>query len=342
MKKLRVLFHPLLIFILAQLAWLSLLGLWIYWFVSNYIIFRQVGDKLAPQLAAKGTNIVALGLILFIAILAGMYLIFIRLHKQITLTRLYDNFIANVTHELKSPMASIQLSLETLKSRQVPQLKQNEFIELMIKDANRLKKLIDAILQLSALEQKKIAHDFKVVTAESLVQSLIAEASERFKLPPQAIELCGQAPCQCVVDRDAMAIVFDNFIDNAIKYSNSPLKLVVKMTCMQKDFALEFIDQGIGIAAKDQKNLFKKFQRIDNPDVPNIKGTGLGLFWIKEIIKYHGGRVTVFSQGKNKGTTFKIELPIYRVAKKRHVNKLLRLTNRRQVPIINKTGADNA
>ena len=156
MKKRFNIFHPIFVFILAQLAWLSLLGLWIYWYVTNYIIFKQVGENYSPQLIARGTNILALvsGLILLVFVLGGMYFIFIYLTRQLSLTRLYDNFIATVTHELKSPLASILLYLETLNERQVPEKRQQQFISLMLKDVNRLQNLINSILNKKSSSQK--------------------------------------------------------------------------------------------------------------------------------------------------------------------------------------------
>ena len=122
MKKRHFIKHPVVIFVLAQLAWLSLVGIWIYWYVSNYIIFELAEDRVSPQLVSKSLNLVALitGLFLMVAVLTGMYLIFIYLNKQLHLTKLYDNFIGNVTHELKSPLASLQLYLETMNIRKVP------------------------------------------------------------------------------------------------------------------------------------------------------------------------------------------------------------------------------
>ena len=330
MKIWRFLFHPVLVFVMAQLAWLSLLGIWIYWYVSNYIIFKKVGDKLAPQIISKSTNVVALvvGLVLLVAILVGIYLIFIYLNRQLKMTKLYDNFIANVTHELKSPLASIQLYLETMKIREVPRPKQKEFITLMLKDANRLQNLINSILEISGLEQKKIAHNFQVYIAETVVRTLINEAVEQFKLNKQAVKIEGSAPCQCVVDRSALKIVVDNLVDNAIKYSTEPVQLTVKLTCKVKKIIIEFIDQGIGISIKHQKKIFHKFHRIYDRNSPTVKGTGLGLYWVKQIVKYHGGKITVFSDGEDRGATFTIELPIYQTSKKRYIKYLLNITKR--------------
>lgn len=332
MKNINFYRHPVVIFIAAQLAWLSLVGIWIYWYVSNYIIFDLVGDRLLPQFVSKSTNILALviGLFLLVAILAGMYLIFIYLNKQINLTKMYDNFIGNVTHELKSPVASIQLYLETMQTREVPRPKQQEFINSMLKDANRLNYLINSILRISGLEQKKIAHHFEICDAEPVIRKLISESIESFKVPKDAVTISGKAHCQCVLDRDALKIVIDNLIDNAIKYSQETVRLKVHLETQSKSLVVKFTDQGIGISDKDQKSVFKKFQRLYHPDSPNVKGTGLGLYWVNEIIKYHGGRVSVFSEGKDKGTTFTFEIPIYQTSKKRYINKLLETSTKKE------------
>ena len=322
--------HPIFVFILAQLAWLSLLGLWIYWYVSNYIILEQVGEKLSPQIVSKSTNFVTLiwGLILLVFVLGGMYLIFIYLTKQINLTRLYDNFIANVTHELKSPLSSIQLYLETMKLREVNPSKQKEFFTLMTKDINRLQNLINSILKISGLEQKKITENYHIYPAEEIVKEIIGESIEKYKLPQKSIEITGEAPCNCVLDRNALKIVFDNLIDNAMKFTTGSFQLIVQMAYTTKKFVLKFIDEGIGIPQKDQKKVFNKFYRIYGRKVPNIQGTGLGLHMVREIIKSHGGKITVYSEGENKGATFTIEFPIYKRTKKRYLNRLIKMTKK--------------
>jgi two-component system, OmpR family, phosphate regulon sensor histidine kinase PhoR len=319
-------FYHFLIFIFAQLAWLTLLGLWIYWYVSNYIIFSQVGDKLSPQVAEEGQNVFVLvsGLILLVAISVGMSLLFRRLSVQYNLTGLYDKFIANVTHELKSPLASIQLYLETLKRSDLPREKQLEFLGVMLKDTGRLNHLINSILEIPALEQKQIAHRFAVESMDPLLRQLVDAARDQYRLPEDAIRVEGTALCACVVDADAMRIVLFNLVVNSIKYSLNPLRLTMSLRCEAKYLIVTLRDQGIGIPANEKKNVFKKFYRIYNMTRPNVKGTGLGLYWVKEIMRYHGGSISLMNTDRDGGAAFQLTLPIYRAARRGYVSKLLK------------------
>jgi len=122
--------------------------------------------------------------------------------------------------------------------------------------------------------------------------------------------------------------------DNTIKYSTSPLRVDVNLSCTTNRFIMEFSDNGIGILPKEFKKIFNKFHRIYDRSIPNVKGTGLGLYWAKEIIKNHGGKISVFSEGLGKGTTFNIELPVYEASRKRFVNKLLRSTEKFKQPVL--------
>ena len=135
---------------------------------------------------------------------------------------------------------------------------------------------------------------------------------------------------KCVIDKDAMQIVFDNLTDNALKYSYSPVSIIVKLHSNEKQNIIEFSDKGIGISVRDQKTIFRKFHRVYNRNIPNVKGTGLGLFWVKEIIKLHGGKISVKSEGVGKGTTFIIELPIYKTSKILYIKSLLRKTAKKE------------
>lgn len=326
MKGKHSLFYHILIFIIAQLVWLSLLGIWIYWYVSNYIIFEQVGDQVSPQLVYDVQNALPfiLGLILLIGLSFTTSLIFRHLNVQLRLNKLYDNFIGNVTHELKSPLSSIQLYLETLKQRDVPAEKRKEFIDMMVKDADRLQSLINTILEISAHEKKKLAQDYRVYKANIIVKELINESCEKFRVTKENFLVSANVSCEIVASRDALKIVFDNLVDNAVKYSTNLAKITVSLICNSKKVLINFSDLGIGISAKEQKKIFNKFYRIYNKEIPNVKGTGLGLYRVKEIIKAHDGKILVYSEGEGRGTTFKIELPAYSSISKQRLKKFLK------------------
>lgn len=310
--------YNLVIFILAQLVWLAVLLLWIYWYVSNNIIFEQVGEKIAPQIVYDAPSVFPFvgGIVLLTGLSVSLVLIFRHLNIQIKLNTLYDNFIANVTHELKSPLSSIQLYLETLNSRDVPEEKKKEFYVLMMRDAERLKNLVNSILEIASMDKKKFYKDFEVYKADETIKKIILESAEQFQLKQNAIRFSGDAGCDILLDRNSIKTVFDNLVDNSIKYSIAPLEIMIKFKRNTKKAEIEFSDNGIGIPNEEIKKIFQKFHRIYDKDIPNVKGTGLGLYVVREIIKNHKGKVFAFSEGKGKGSRFKIELPIYIEKKK--------------------------
>ena len=323
------LFYHILIFILAQLVWLSLLGIWIYWYVKNYLVFEKVGESVSPQLIYDVQNALpfVLGLILLIGLSFITSLIFRHLNVQLKITRLYDNFIGNVTHELKSPLSSIQLYLETLKQRNVPVEKQKEFIDIMLKDTGRLQGLINSILDIAAQEKKKLLYEYQVYDADSFMKKIIEESFDRFRVAKEQYKISGVVYCKILAGRDAFRIVFDNLIDNAVKYSIKQPMINIQLNCYGGKLIVQFTDNAIGIANNEHKKIFNKFYRIYNNEIPNVKGTGLGLYRVREIIKAHYGKIIVSSNGENKGTTFTIELPVYEERSNRGIKNFFRYKN---------------
>jgi len=286
------------IFILAQIAWLGLLGLWIYFYVSNYLTITKVGDQLSPQINIDTPNalVFAGGIVLILAIASGIAILFRNLGTQIKLNRMYDNFIDNITHELKSPLASIDLYLQTMRFRNVPEKKRKEFLDNMLGDTKRLQNLIDSILEISALEQKTVAHNFQVYNAGVIFPKLFEESRIQSKLNVEDFTIIGKPDAEVKIDEYAFKIVIDNLVDNAVKYSSGELKIIVSLRRVGKRIIIEFSDNGIGIPEYERKKIFKKFYRIYREDIPNVKGTGLGLYWVYEIIKLHGGKINLSVQ----------------------------------------------
>jgi len=331
LKKKNTLVYYITIFILAQLAWLGLLGLWIYFYVSNNLIIEKVGDQFTPQLTIDSINVIVFvgGIVLIVTLAAGMSLLLRNLGVQIKLTGMYDDFIANITHELKSPLASIQLYLQTLDSRNVPKEKQKEFVVSMLQDAKRLQKLIDSILEISALEQKRIAHNFEVYNFGEIFGKLLIDLKTQLKLDDEHFAIKGNPNAECLIDPAAIKIVIDNLVDNAIKYSLADIKIIVNLKTEGKKIIIVFSDNGIGIPIAEQKHIFKKFHRIYRDDIPNVKGTGLGLYLVRGIVKAHRGQISVKSEGINKGAEFIIELPVYKKPSHKYFEKFLIFMNKR-------------
>jgi len=328
MKKKYSLVYYVTLFIIIQIAWLSVLGLWIARFVSNYMIMRQIGEQYSTQVQSRGAiAILIVGLVLLIAVSVGISLIFRYLSIQYKLTKLYDNFIANVTHELKTPLSSLQLYLETIKSRDLPKEKQEKFIDIMKNEIARLNKLINTILDIGRIENKKVVYQCAIYDTDQVIHEIFDEIKKQFQLSNISVSIVGKANCQCFLDRSAFKTMFDNLVDNSIKYSKNPANITINLKKMFTKFQIEYSDEGIGLPMGNYNNIFQKFYRVNNKEIPNVKGSGLGLFWVKEIIKYHGGKIKANSHGINQGINFTIEMPIYINSKNRFVRKLLNRQN---------------
>jgi len=311
MKKINSQLYIISAFVIAQIAWLSLLGLWIYWYVTNYIVFEQVAGKLSPLIDIQTPNVFVFtgGIILIVGIAVVMFIFFRNLTVQYKIANLYDNFIATVTHELKSPLSSLKLFLETMSYKNLSEDKRKDFLALMMKDIQRLDNLINTILEISRLEQKKIVHDRRTYNTCSLFEELVNESIDNLSVSEGVVKYECTSASICSADKKALQIAIDNLISNAIKYSNKEPSINISVKDNRKKIIINISDNGVGIPQQYQKKIFNKFFRIDLNYMPNVKGTGLGLYWTKEIIKQHYGSISVHSEGLNKGSTFTIELP---------------------------------
>ncbi len=257
--------------------------------------------------------LMVLGIIFFAVIITGLILNTIFLVREIRRSEQHDAFLNSVTHELKTPIASIKLYLETLKTRAVPPEKQMEFYDVMLADSDRLLSTVEQVLQASSTKERKRQFNASEVDIGTLINESVAivrtqrnldEGAIRFAEPPEPIKVMGDAA--------ELQTAFINLLDNAIKYSSGAPKISIrtKKGPMNKRVDIFFKDHGIGIPSADLKRIFKRFYRVANPSGAEKKGTGLGLFIVKSIVEMHGGKVSAQSRGEGLGTTFLVQLPI--------------------------------
>jgi len=313
MKRLQALFHPIFVFVVVQVAWIGLMAVWIYWYFKNSQNLAEFAKKLPPELLESDFNWVVLleGGVLMLMILAGVYVIFVYWNKQSRLYQLQSNFISSVSHELKSPLASIQLYLETLKYQKVSSEEAQDFVETMLSDTERLSDLIDNILESSKSDPKSMQLQFSSVDIVLFLQETIAHHQKLFEDKQCVIQLKFNDYVKVSIDGRAMRMVFNNLIANALRYSPAGTVLTIEVRRDQKFCIIDFIDQGFGFDKKELKKVFKKFYRVQNQETQNIEGAGLGLYISRQIIKNHKGKINVFSEGRGKGTHFMLSLPEY-------------------------------
>ena len=254
------------------------------------------------------------GIIFFALIIAGMIVNTSFLVREIRRSEQHDTFINAVTHELKTPVASIRLHLETLQRRELPEAQKQEFYRLMLSDTDRLTETVEQVLRAGRAGDKKAGREKSAVDFRQLVRECMEAARVRHHLPPEVLryeELASNGSGVRVLGstEDLRTAVF-NVLDNAIKYSGETVDVRVRLdTPDDKRVVLSVQDQGVGIPADDLKSIFKRFYRVSHRSLAHVKGTGLGLFIVKSIARKHGGKVFAESAGEGEGTTVTIELP---------------------------------
>ena len=254
------------------------------------------------------------GMVLFGLIIAGLIVYTVFLVMEITRNEEHDSFINAVTHELKTPIASIRLYLETLQSREVSDVQRREFYNIMLADADRLHNTVDQVLKAGVLREKKGAPGARsaVVDVAALARECAELAALRHHLVPAAVELQIQQGASLLVRGDAeeLRTVLANLLDNAVKYSGSQVRIIVAVVSPSPQSVwVRVIDRGVGIPKRQLKRIFNRFYRVQPLGVKAVKGTGLGLYIVRAIARAHGGRVFAHSEGEGHGATFTLELP---------------------------------
>ncbi len=310
-QKTQWLYHPVTIFLVIQILWILVMVVWVRWYIEKQIELRAMAERIRAQAEIGGYAWMPLlvGAILLTLILAGATLIFIYWNKQHRLNQMQRVFISNVTHELKSPVASIQLALETMAMRELSQEKRREFVEMMLDDTQRLATLIDRILGAARIEKRRSHYKLEPISFRRFIEDVLSQDRHLFEKDGHVVILEKGPDARAAIDRSAMQMVLRNLVENAVRYSPKGSTVLLKLHRDLRTCRLDIIDTGEGIPGKNLKNIFKMFWRGGDIQWTRPGGTGLGLYIVRNIVRDHQGSVWATSPGPGRGSTFSVRLP---------------------------------
>jgi signal transduction histidine kinase len=268
---------------------------------------RSIDDEV-ERLALTKTALIGFIDLMF---LAGLYLVFVNVRRELHLSRLKSDFVANVSHELKTPLALIRLFAETLELRRVPtEEKAQQYYRVINKESQRLTQLINNILDFSRIEAGRKEYRFVPTDVAEVVRDVVE--SYRFPIEQQGFELkvtIAEDLPEVVLDPEALSQALLNLANNAIKYSGDEKFLGLDVRREGEGIVISVTDHGVGIPRAEQKKIFEKFYRVENTLVHTTKGSGLGLALVQHITEAHGGSVELESE-PGQGSTFRLLLPL--------------------------------
>lgn len=279
---------------------LALMVGWIYVILQNQELTQRWVGNLWLLVA---------GIASFATIMTVLVLFSVFLARQILEIRRQTTFVDSVTHELRSPLASLRLCLETLERPGLEPEQEARLREMMVEDVERLSAFIDDILEANRTEHGREGHSITTVDLPVLLERCIASVSKRHKADPSIFTLDVAPDMQIDSDPAALELVFKNLLDNAVKYSDPPATVHVSAKESDQGVIIEVTDRGVGIPRRAIKRIFERFYRVDDEAVRSRRGTGLGLFVVKALVRNLGGKLRAHSDGPGKGTRMTIQLP---------------------------------
>jgi two-component system sensor histidine kinase SenX3 len=257
------------------------------------------------------------GIIFFFVIIAGMVLNTIFLVREIRRNEQQDSFLNAVTHELKTPITSIRLYLETLQRRSIDDSRRHDFYRLMLEDTDRLLSTVEQVLKASEVRQRNRRKNWQDVNFAAIVRESVNLAVLRHGLKTEQLHFGAEPPGQITLmgNQEELRTAVANLLENAVKYTGENREITVYLETPDMDTVLLHVrDNGIGIPGSELKRIFRRFYRVGGRGTDSVKGTGLGLFIVRSIVRQHGGEIWAESPGPGRGSTFSLRLPrVYHV-----------------------------
>ncbi len=314
MKQTKWFLHPITVFILSTVALAISLFLYIYWYVRVSAGLKSVIDYYrldASQFFEAQTWVVILILSLLVGvILAGILIIFIYNLKTLQLYRLQHTFINNFTHELKTPVTSLKLYLETFAKHKLPREEQLKYIGFMLQDAERLSGNINSILNLARIESRVYEGKATPVDLMKTIRQFIAGNRHLFRNCDIRIENLSNETYTYPVIVPLFEMLLMNILTNAMKYNDSGKPRVdISFERSEHHLLIHFRDNGIGIVKEERNRIFRKFYRGHSNDMVAAGGSGIGLYLVQQIARLHDGKVVADSEGLGKGSVLTLILP---------------------------------
>jgi len=308
-------YHPVFIFVFSIVALAASLALYIYWYIEVSAGLAAVIQKyqLDPtQFLEVQTWVVILVLSILVAIiLAGVFIIFIYNQKTLQLYRMQRNFINSFTHELKTPVTSLKLYLETFAKHELPREDRLRYVGFMIHDVERLLDNINRIMDLARIESGSYREDFVETDLADAVEQFRRGNADLFRNAEIRVHNPAGKPLRGSVIPSLFDMFLMNILTNAVKYNKSGAPAVdIRFVPRGNELQIRFEDNGIGIEKPELRNIFKKFYQVGSTDDMTAKGSGLGLYLAQQIAKIHRGKLAAESKGRGKGSVFILTLPL--------------------------------
>lgn len=315
MKRAKWFYHPIFIFIFSIFALVTSLGLYIYWYVKISSGMEAAARKfnIEPDqiLKAETWLVIMILSILVGIILMGIFTIFVYNQKTLQLYRLQNNFINNFTHELKTPVTSLKLYLETFIKHDISRKDQLKYIQYMLQDVTRLSDNINRILNLARIESKNYGGEFVSTDLVKLTNEFYENNKYLLKNCIVRIHNYPEKTFFYPINIPLFEMLLINLLTNAVKYNRSEKpEINIRFEKNKKKFSLFVSDNGIGLERIEIKKIFRKFYQVGNSDNMSAKGSGLGLFLVQNIARLHKAKIIAQSRGSGKGSVFILTLPL--------------------------------